>query len=53
MTAAEYRAKAVRLLTSRPYSEVSERATAQAAVWAELATSAAIEENSQVTTDGK
>lgn len=54
MTSAEYRERAVELLTPegqrlRPRAED----IAEAAVWASLATAAAIEENGQVTPDGE
>ncbi|MFF2640333.1 hypothetical protein ACFVUB_11120 [Streptomyces niveus] len=45
MTAAEYRARAERLLTDKQgFAMVPDRAVREAAVWADLATSAAISE---------
>ncbi|WP_187280265.1 hypothetical protein [Streptomyces sp. IB2014 016-6] len=52
LTSTEYRARAERLLTEKQgFSEVPERNVRQAAVWADLAIAAAIEETGQVATD--
>ncbi|MFF3338004.1 hypothetical protein [Streptomyces flavidovirens] len=54
MTSEELRKRAVSLLTRQPEYELNDKYVAQAAVWAQLATAAAIEENAKgVTTDGE
>jgi hypothetical protein len=53
MTSAEYRAKAEQLLTSKSHEYLEPRIVEQAAVWAQLATAAAIEERGQAVRDGE
>ncbi|MEW2083491.1 hypothetical protein [Streptomyces sp. NPDC005283] len=53
MTSAEYRAEAEKLLTSQHHLDVPPRIVDQAAVWAQLATAAAIEEQGQAVRDGE
>jgi hypothetical protein len=49
MTSQQYRARAEQLLTSQHHLDLSPAVVAQAAVWAQLATAAAIEEQTQQT----
>lgn len=53
MTSAEYREQAEKLLTSRHPHDMSPVIVAQAAVWAQLATAVAIEEEGQAVRHGE
>ncbi|MFI9207461.1 hypothetical protein ACIGW7_04850 [Streptomyces sp. NPDC053253] len=51
MTSTEYRARAEKLLTSRHPSDLSPSIVEQAAVWAQLATAAALTETAEQKTE--
>ncbi|MBT2368022.1 hypothetical protein J7E88_22580 [Streptomyces sp. ISL-10] len=53
MTSQEYRQRAEALLTSRYCDDLSPRLVEQAAVWAQLTTAAAIEEQRKAVRDGE
>jgi len=53
MTSSEYREKAETLLTSWGVSDMPHGVVEQAAVWAQLATAAAIEEQGLAVRDGE
>ncbi|MFD4141172.1 hypothetical protein [Streptomyces sp. NPDC058572] len=53
MTSNEYREQAEKLLTSRHKDDLPQRLVEQAAVWAQLATAAAISEQGQAVRDGE